>query len=330
MPLPHLLQRLKLRHKIAALGVVGVALLVLPLVQFFRFQGLELQWALAERERIEPALLAVSLQRGLVDHALASRQVLDGQREVEPLRRAQQATVDARLAMLAHRLDAGPHLTAQAEAKDMRRDWGQLVQRVLTRGCTAAESDSGHRLLVEQTLQIIDIVSAALPASSDAQLAAVLGPLPRVLAASLSDALTAPQTTPQTTAQSLAATQALSAATARLQDEAAHTLARRIAWHEAQRAMAGCALLLAVLSLLAGLAWLRRHLALPPQPPGGLPPPAAPGSAAAKPPEAWSAPPADGQQAGRLAQQGLLQRLRGRRTPPARPRLDQPTQPQDG
>jgi hypothetical protein len=45
--LPTLLQRLKLRHKIAALGVVGMALCLLPLIQLLRWQGLELRWTQA-------------------------------------------------------------------------------------------------------------------------------------------------------------------------------------------------------------------------------------------------------------------------------------------
>ncbi len=335
---PSLLQRLKLRHKIAALGVVGMGLLVLPLVQWFHFQGLELQWAMAERERAEPALLAVNLQRALVDHALAASQVLNGQRQLDGLRRSHQATVDARLAVLAHHLEQGPHRPAQREVQAMRGDWLDLVQRVVTRRCTVRESEQGHRLLVEQTLQVIDIVSTAASApapagmATDARLAALQSDLPRALARTL--ALAAADGLSPTAARTTAA-QAVALAIGTQLDAARQAQGRRVAWHQAQRALAGGGLLMLVLGIAGGLAWLRRSLVLAGRA-GGQ---AADTSLAAPPtdratsvPGPTGAPASDGQQAGRRAQASLLQRLRGnsqRQAPPTRPAMDEPTQPQD-
>ena len=312
-----------------------MALLALPLVQLLRFQGLEVAWAMAERDRVEPALLAVNLQRGLVDHRLASRQVLSGQQQAEATRREHQAAVDARLAMLGYRLEQGTHPPALLEIRDMRLDWLALVQQVVARRCSVPESELAHSLLIEQTLQIIDSVSAAAPQPQDARLAALLGPLPRALAqtlaqTSLPSRAVAPASTAQAQAQAQAEAQAqaqakaqakaLSATMARLQVEVQQTQARRIAWHQGQRALAGAGLLTLALGLVGTLAWLRRSLAVRP--------PSAVGTTDSGP-ATWQPPPADGQQAALLARQGLLQRLRGPQPQAARPPLGEPTQPQD-
>ena len=298
-----------------------MALLALPLVQLLRFQGLEVAWAMAERDRVEPALLAVNLQRGLVDHRLASRQVLSGQHQAEATRREHQAAVDARLAMLGYRLEQGTHPPALLEIRDMRLDWLALVQQVVARRCSVPESELAHSLLIEQTLQIIDSVSAAAPQPQDARLAALLGPLPRALAQTLAQtSLPSRAVDPAGTAQAQAQAQALSATMARLQVEVQQTQARRIAWHQGQRALAGAGLLTLALGLVGTLAWLRRSLAVPPPSTLGTP-----DSGRAT----WQPPPADGQQAALLARQGLLQRLRGPQPQAARPPLGEPTQPQD-
>ena len=187
-----LLQRLKLRHKLAALSVVGVAMCVLPLVQVLRYQGLEIQRARSANPEQDAGMLAVSLQRGLLGHRDAAGQVLRGLSASENERRLRQVEVDTRLAMLDHAVaERGPDRALQ-ETQDMRRDWVQLVQQVLGRKVSADASDAAHRLLVEQTLQVIDLVAGASPLllDSDPQVAqrahALLVTLPRLTPSLLS------------------------------------------------------------------------------------------------------------------------------------------------
>lgn len=314
MPPSTLLQRLKLRHKIAALGVVGMALCTLPLIQLLRYQGLELQWAREAQDQLEPALLAVDLQRGLVDHRASAARWLQGQRQVEALRRQHQAVVDARLAMLDHRLAQTTHVPAQAEVAAMRTDWLALVQRVISAQCRVVESDLAHRLLVEQTLQIIDTVTVAALGSAGPAAAArqpELALLQQSLAAARIQLAAGQPGWPGAMAR-------LDAAQAQVQQ----AQSRRRALHQASRSQAAAGLLALAVGIVGLLAWL--HTVRQRLRPGLR---AAGGQAAAPGHASWQPAAADGQQAERSARYGLLQRLR--RPAPEAPRLDQPTQPQE-
>lgn len=344
-----LLSRLKLRHKLAALGVVGMALCVLPLLQLLRWHSLELQWVLNETEQVQPAVLAVQLQRALVQHQGSAARVLRGQTEADAQRRQEQAQVDAQLLTLAHRLEPGGLLPAKIELQAMRRDWPVLVQRIVQGRCSVAESDHGHRLLIEQTLQIIDTVSAGLPAAPSPALAELRQQwqhtLPgqwRTLGAQAAQAVpTAPGR-----AAPAAHAQALQAWAAQVDETLAQwqqAQARQQTWHEGQRLLAGASLWLLAAAMLALSASLLRRLR---QPVGPAAPPPGPnglqglqeldgllGPQASRAPPGpqrapWTPPAADGQQAPQLTGRQLMQRLRGpaqaRRAPP----LDAPTQPQ--
>lgn len=312
-----LLQRLKLRHKIAALGVVGMALCLLPLIQLLRYQGLELQWAHAAQAQLEPAVIAVELQRGLVDHRASAALWLQGRREVDALRRQQQAVVDARLALLDQGVEVSGLVGAQAEVEAMRTDWPTLVQQVVGSGLSVGASDGAHRLLVEQALQVIDIVTAAAAPGPD-------GASFRQAAAAARVQWQAGTTTwPMALAT-------LSAAQTQLRA----VQARRIEAFEARRNLAAAALLALAAGIVGLLLWLRAALlrvpAVPPDHTG--PDPATDPTAARRPQAAarqpgWLPPPPDGQHSPRDAGHGLLQRLR--RPAPAAPRLDQPTEPQE-
>lgn len=317
-----LLTRLKLRHKLAAFGVVGVALCLLPLWQLWNWHGLELQLAAQEAKGAEPGLLAVQAQRALLQHQLASARVLQRDESAEPQRREQQALVDARLVQLQQALAPVGLVPATIEVQAMRRDWPPLVQRIVQGRCSVQQSDHEHRLLQEQALQVIDIVSAALPGPKDQALAQaqqrLLLELPRELAAGL-----------QAQARGdWPAAQAWLESAAQAQQDWQLASKRRQAWHEGQRLLAAGGLLLAAGLLLGTLAWLARSLRNSPRP---LPPGTsgtAGGNAAPASASPWQPPAADGQQAQRLAGQRLLERLRG---PYARPRryppLEAPTQP---
>ena len=153
--------RLKLRHKLAALSVVGVALCLLPLWQVMRFQNTEIDRSRAAEYGPDPAVLAVAVQRALLGHRDVAGHVLRGQADVENERRELQVQVDLRLVELNHGVQArGPQVAVQ-EARTMRSDWLALASRVLKRSLTADASDAAHRLLVEQTLQVIDLVADA-------------------------------------------------------------------------------------------------------------------------------------------------------------------------
>jgi hypothetical protein len=341
-----LLSRLKLRHKLAALGVVGMALCVLPLLQLLRWHSLELQWVLNETEQVQPAVLAVQLQRALVQHQGSAARVLRGQTEADAQRRQEQAQVDAQLLTLAHRLEPGGLLPAKIELQAMRRDWPVLVQRIVQGRCSVAESDHGHRLLIEQTLQIIDTVSAGLPAAHSPALAELrqqwLHTLPvqwRTLAAQTASTATG-RAAPATQAQAL---QAWAAQVDEALAQWQQAQARQQTWHEGQRLLAGASLWLLAAAMLALSVSLLRRLR---QPVGPAAPPPGPkgrqglpeldglrgpqdGRARPAPQRApWTPPAADGQQAPQLTGRQLMQRLRGpaqaRRAPP----LDTPTQPQ--
>jgi hypothetical protein len=296
------MQHLKLRHKIAALGVVGMTACLLALFQVLRWQGLELQQTQATQEALVPALLAVNLQRALVDHRGSAARVLGGNRLAEADRRAHQAAVDARMAVLAHRLQFTGHWPARVELDAMRADWQQLVQQIVTAACTVAHSQAAHRLLVEQTLQVIDIVSM-----EQAQAAPLRQALPL-----------ARQALPQGDTGPAQATAMLSAAQAQVQQAQARALSKL----RAHQAMAGTGLLASAATMLGLLAWLgaalrrtQRLRVSKPVPPR---------------PAAWQPPPSDASTSPQMNGKLLMARLRGPRPenrPP--PRLDQPTESQE-
>ena len=306
-----LLQRLKLRHKIAALGVVGMALCLLPLVQLLRWHNLELQSAQSAQIQLAPALLAVDLQRGLVEHRQTAARVLKGESQAEGPRREHQAAIDAKLAMLGHRLQASYFAETERELSEMRVGWIELVQRIVSGRSSVLHSNQAHRLLIEQTLQVIDNVSVGHADANPLRLAAAqAGSL-------MADGETATPVLEQANALLLAA---------KAQIELAQSA--DVALHQGHRALAASALL-AVLALMAGLGCnvlvAVRRTGRPMNVSANL----SSGSAgSAKNTQAPSQPePHDGQQPSRIAKLNLLRRLRqpGAAMRPA----DQPTQPQD-
>jgi len=78
------------RYKLAALSIVGAAMVALPLAQVLRYQDTELQAALAEQAGLEPVKRAVAVQQGLLAHRDVAGQVLRGQVALETERRARQ------------------------------------------------------------------------------------------------------------------------------------------------------------------------------------------------------------------------------------------------
>lgn len=178
-----------IRLKLAALSTVGMAMVALPLAQVLRYQNAELQAALQQQAALDPVAGAVAVQRSLLAHRDLAGDVLRGRVALEPERRAHQRDVDAQVARLAGAPAVRAASRAQAESNALRDDWTLLARQIGQRDITAPQSDLGHRLLVEQTLQLIDLVADAssFGAGGDAEAAwlasLAMHRLPRLAAA---------------------------------------------------------------------------------------------------------------------------------------------------
>jgi hypothetical protein len=153
----------RLRRNVAALSLVGATLVALPVVQLLRYQTSELDALNAGRAKLDPVARAVHLQRGLLAHRDIAGQVLGGHAGLESERQLRQREVDGRMAAMMVALATGRWDQAVGEADDLHQDWRQLTQQVAARSIDPPGSDRAHRLLVEQTLQVIDLVAAAAP-----------------------------------------------------------------------------------------------------------------------------------------------------------------------
>lgn len=156
---PHLPQRIG--RRLAALGFVGALMVALPLVQLLRYQNSEAHALAAARAGLDPVSRAVDVQRGLLAHREIAALVLNGRQVLEPERQVRQGEVDDRLTTLAVALVSGQWHRAVGESDALREDWLMLARQFGTRSLAAGESDQAHRLLIEQTLQVIDLVADA-------------------------------------------------------------------------------------------------------------------------------------------------------------------------
>lgn len=153
--------RLRVRHRFAALGVVGALMCALPLLQVLRYQADALGATRAAQAALDPLAHAVGVQRGLVLHRDVAGAVLRGASAREPERRQRQRVVNERLTDLELALRGNHHARAAQEGEALRADWTVLSRRVEERSLEAPDSDAAHRLLVEQTLQVVDELSVA-------------------------------------------------------------------------------------------------------------------------------------------------------------------------
>lgn len=156
--------RLSLRF--AAIGTLAALMVLLPLGEVLRHQTDEIQMLVAERALLDPLAHAVDVQRSLIGHGEAAGRVLAGRRQLEGERRLRQAEVDDALHALKSTLAAGLWDRALAETDDLARDWHDLALRIPSGKVDAAASQAGHRLLVEQALQVMDLVSAGAAANT--------------------------------------------------------------------------------------------------------------------------------------------------------------------
>lgn len=254
MPLPTPSPRVKL----AALSLAAALMVALPTAQVLRYQGLELHAAQAARAGLDPLMRATALQRALLAHRDAAREVLRGRADREPQRRLHQATVDDRAEALAAAVAVLAPPVAVEETNELRADWATLVRRIAARALSDGDSDDAHRLLVEQTLQVIDLVVDPLVGAADAAAALLVAALQARQAAQ--DAVAAAEEG----ATAVAAERAL--------DRAAGTqavLAARLQRREDELQRQRGALLLALGLLGAAVAALAVSLRRRPAAPGG-------------------------------------------------------------
>ncbi len=148
-------------------------MVLLPLGEVMRHQNQEFQLLSAERALLDPLSQAVVVQRGLLSHSELCQRLLAGRVALEPERKLRQAVVDTALWDLKDTLAAGLWVTALGEAGQLGLDWRGLTHRIQARTVDLKTSQADHRLLIEQTLQVMDLVTAAAPASGAQQLLAL-------------------------------------------------------------------------------------------------------------------------------------------------------------
>ena len=139
------------------------AALALPLSQVLRSQGAELARLAETRAQLDPLAQATHLQWGLLAHERVAERVLNGRQQLETERRLQAAEVARRIAGLRGQLMAGWWAQAERESQALEQDWHQLDTRIARRRIDVAASRLAHRLLTEQALQVMDLVSAQAP-----------------------------------------------------------------------------------------------------------------------------------------------------------------------
>ena len=241
------------------MAILAGLMVMLPLGEVLRYQTDEAQALMAERALLDPLAHAVSLQRSLISHGEVAQHVLGGRRQLEGERMLRQYEVDEAVLQLKTTLSAGLWDRALAETDDLALDWRELSGRIYMRRVDASTSHAGHRLLVEQAVQVMDLLSTgAGPQGRLARLAAI---------ATRQSAALALQSLPFASAAGIAtldlAHSALMLRSAQLHEQQGSLQAAR------NQLLASLSLL--ALTLLAALAWSWRRgrsPAPPPEPPG--------------------------------------------------------------
>jgi hypothetical protein len=148
-------------------------MVLLPLGEVLRHQALDIQALTAERALLDPLSQAVAVQRGLLSHSDLCQRLLTGRIQLEPERKLRQAVVDNALFDLKSTLSAGLWVGALGEAGQLTLDWRDLVHRIQARSLDGKTSQDDHRLLIEQTLQVMDLVTALAPSTGSPYLLAL-------------------------------------------------------------------------------------------------------------------------------------------------------------
>jgi hypothetical protein len=153
--------QLRSRHRFFAFSAVGVAMVCVPLAQVLQYQNNDLQQLKSERALLDPVSQAVTTQHSLLNHRDLAGQVLMGRTQFEGERQFAQGDVNLQMASLAGVLTGGAWTFALAEARTLTEDWNGLAADVTQRRISAPQSFDAHALRLEQTLQVIDLVSVS-------------------------------------------------------------------------------------------------------------------------------------------------------------------------
>ena len=159
----------------AALGAVGGLMVLLPLGEVVRHQTQDIRALTAERALLDPLSQALAVQRGLLSHSDLCQRLLAGRPQLEPERKLRQGVVDTAMWDLKNTLSAGLWVAALGEAGQLSLDWRNLAARVQARAVDTQASQADHRLLIEQTLQVMDLVTAATHSVGSPYLVAMRG-----------------------------------------------------------------------------------------------------------------------------------------------------------
>ncbi len=171
------------RLKLALVGAAGALALALPAAQVLRYQGSQIDTLRVQRSALDLVGHTLQVQRGVLAHNASSARSLGGDLGAEGLRREQQSELDRRVDALQLVLGAGGVPRALAEAWALREDWLRLAQQIDAREIGVAQSELGHRLLLEQALTIGDLVTASADPAARALAGTEAPPLARWLAA---------------------------------------------------------------------------------------------------------------------------------------------------
>lgn len=253
------------RRRLAALSLVGALMVALPLGQVLRYQNNELHALEQQRAGLDPMTRAVDVQRSLLLHRDVAGRVLRGRATLEDERRVRQGEVDDTVAALALALVGGGWELAMRESDALREDWSLLARRLLERSLNASQSDQAHRLLVEQSLQVMDLLVSANHGTHAAVLQALAMarsmPLPSLVGLPQAESLTGGLSD-----QAQAALQALQAAQLQARQQrfnalvhtaAAQLHARTSAVQQARTALLAALTLLALAAAVLVRQWLR-------------------------------------------------------------------------
>jgi len=146
------------RRLLAVLGALGMVMVATPLAEVLLRQSEDLARLQDATQRIVPLQANVGVQRALLDHQFLASATLGGQPEREAERQTQQAVVGVRIDTLHLALTQAHEPEAMGEHDALREDWRVLASRLEARRIDADTSQRSHRLLIDQSIQIGDLL----------------------------------------------------------------------------------------------------------------------------------------------------------------------------
>jgi methyl-accepting chemotaxis protein len=151
-----LLRRMKLWHKFAVLGSIGLTLASVPLYKVIALQNANIAVAEAEDAGLEPLKKAYALQVALQQHEMA---ISDAQGSRDAVDRHLEATADE--------LQTLDYALAQPTAKAWQADWDTLKAPAAPGGSDLAMASRLREQLSEHTFTLMDQIADASGLSLD-------------------------------------------------------------------------------------------------------------------------------------------------------------------